>query len=205
MLGPSSSETGAKMTCIVGLIDGNRVWLGGDSAGVAGLDITVRADPKVFPNGPFLIGFTSSFRMGQLLAFRLHPPKRPEGMDVFRYMVTDFVDEVRNCLKEGGYAQRNNDAEQGGSFLVAYHGRLFSIQSDYQVCETNRGFHAIGCGADYALGSLASTAGQPAEQRVRRSLECAELLNGGVRAPFRIEHLDAEEENLTLPLLSAVA
>ena len=193
------------MTCIVGLIDGRRVWMGGDSAGVSGMDITVRADPKVFHNGDFLIGFTSSFRMGQLLAFRLHPPKRPEGMDVFRYMVTDFVDEVRNCLKEGGYAQRNNEAEQGGSFLVAYQGRLFSIQSDYQVCETNRGFHAIGCGADYALGSLASTAGQPAEQRVRRSLECAELLNGGVRAPFRIEHLDVEEENLTLPLLSAVA
>ena len=56
-----------------------------------------------------------------------------------------------------------------------------------------------------AMSSLASTAGQPAEHRVRRSLECAELLNGGVRAPFRIEYLDAEEENLTLPLLSAVA
>ena len=193
------------MTCIVGLIDGRRVWMGGDSAGVSGLDITVRADPKVFRNGEFLIGFTSSFRMGQLLAFRLRPPKHAQGMDVFHYMVTDFVDEVRNCLKEGGYAQRNNDAEQGGSFLVAYQGRLFSIQSDYQVCETVRGFHAIGCGADYALGSLASTQGQPAERRVLRSLECAEMLNGGVRAPFRIECLDTVEETLPLPLLSAVA
>ena len=52
------------MTCIVGLIDGRRVWMGGDSAGVSGLDITVRADAKVFRNGDFLIGFTSSFRMG---------------------------------------------------------------------------------------------------------------------------------------------
>jgi ATP-dependent protease HslVU (ClpYQ) peptidase subunit len=200
-------QFGEAMTCIVGLIDGNRVWMGGDSAGVSGLDITVRADTKVFRNGQFLIGFTSSFRMGQLLAFRLRPPPRPEGMDVFRYMVTDFVDEVRNCLKEGGYAQRNNDAEQGGSFLVAYQSRLFSVQSDYQVCETVRGFHAIGCGADYALGSLASTPGNPAEQRVRRALECAEMLNGGVRAPFRIECLETVEETLPLPLplLSAAA
>ena len=59
------------MTCIVGLIDGRRVWMGGDSAGVSGLDITVRADAKVFRNGDFLIGFTSSFRMGQLLAFHM--------------------------------------------------------------------------------------------------------------------------------------
>jgi ATP-dependent protease HslVU (ClpYQ) peptidase subunit len=200
-------QFGDFMTCIVGLIDGNRVWMGGDSAGVSGLDITVRADTKVFRNGQFLIGFTSSFRMGQLLAFRLRPPPRPDGMDVFRYMVTDFVDEVRNCLKEGGYAQRNNDAEQGGSFLVAYQSRLFSVQSDYQVCETVRGFHAIGCGADYALGSLASTPGNPAEQRVRRALECAEMLNGGVRAPFRIECLETVEETLPLPLplLSAAA
>jgi ATP-dependent protease HslVU (ClpYQ) peptidase subunit len=191
------------MTCIVGLIDGNRVWMGGDSAGVSGLDITVRADTKVFRNGEYLIGFTSSFRMGQLLAFRLKPPPRPEGMDIFRFMVTDFVDAVRSCLKDGGFAQRSNDAEQGGSFLVAYQGRLFSIQSDYQVCETVRGFHAIGCGADYALGSLASTAGQPAESRVRRALECAELLNAGVRAPFRIEYVEDAAAPLTMESVAA--
>ena len=73
-------QFGDFMTCIVGLIDGNRVWMGGDSAGVSGLDITVRSDPKVFRNGDFLIGFTSSFRMGQLLAFRLRPPPRPEAV-----------------------------------------------------------------------------------------------------------------------------
>jgi ATP-dependent protease HslVU (ClpYQ) peptidase subunit len=174
------------MTCIVGLIDGEHVWMGGDSAGVAGLDITVRADTKVFRNGDMLIGFTNSFRMGQLLHYKLKPPPRDPEADVFRYMVMDFVDSVRACLKEGGYAQRSNDVETGGTFLVAYEGRLFSVQSDYQVGEAMRGYHAIGCGADYALGSLASTADLPAEERVRKALECAELFNGGVRAPFTI-------------------
>jgi hypothetical protein len=51
------------MTCIVGLVDGGRVWLGGDSAGVSGWDLTVRADRKVFRNGPYVMGFTTSFRM----------------------------------------------------------------------------------------------------------------------------------------------
>jgi len=105
--------------------------------------------------------------------------------------VTEFVDAVRGCLKDGGWAQRSNDVETGGSFLVAHEGRLFSIQSDYQVGEAVRGYHAIGCGADYALGSLASTEHLPPEERVRKALECAELFNGGVRAPFTIQCLPA--------------
>ena len=39
------------MTCIVGIADGAKVWIGGDSAGVAGWSLTVRADEKVFAVG----------------------------------------------------------------------------------------------------------------------------------------------------------
>lgn len=57
------------MTCIVGLVDGDRVILGGDSAGIAGWHLQLRADEKVFRNGPYAIGFTTSFRMGQILRY----------------------------------------------------------------------------------------------------------------------------------------
>jgi ATP-dependent protease HslVU (ClpYQ) peptidase subunit len=164
--------------------------MGGDSAGVSGLDITVRTDTKVFHNGNMLIGFTNSFRMGQLLHYRLKPPVRDEGTGVFRYMVVDFVDAVRACLKDGGYAQKTNEVESGGTFLVAYEGRLFTVQSDYQVGEATHGFHAVGCGADYALGSLASSGHLPGEERVRQALTCAELFSGGVRAPFVVQSLE---------------
>lgn len=180
------------MTCIVGLVDGDRVWMGGDSAGVSGLDITVRADTKVFRNAGLLIGFTNSFRMGQLLHYKLEVPERAPDEDLFRYMVVDFVDAVRGCLKDGGYAHKSNDVESGGNFLVATEGRLFSVQSDYQVGEAVRGYHAIGCGADYALGSLASTIGLSPEARVRRALEVAELFSGGVRAPFTVQCLHSQ-------------
>ena len=37
------------MTCIVGLLDANGdIYMGGDSAGVGGLSLTIRKDPKVF-------------------------------------------------------------------------------------------------------------------------------------------------------------
>ena len=68
------------MTCIVGLEHKGKVYIGGDSAGVAGYSLSVRADQKVFINGNFIFGFTSSFRMGQILRFGFNPPRRhPEA------------------------------------------------------------------------------------------------------------------------------
>ena len=87
------------MTCIVGLVHGDSVYLGGDSAGVDWYSLTVRADPKVFVNRGFAMGFTTSFRMGQLLRFKFVPPPVPEGKDPYEYMVTDFVEGVRTCLR----------------------------------------------------------------------------------------------------------
>ena len=55
------------MTCIAGLVHDGAVYLAGDSAGCSGWDLTVRADPKVFVSGSYVMGFTTSFRMGQLL------------------------------------------------------------------------------------------------------------------------------------------
>ncbi|MDX0897402.1 hypothetical protein GOD90_10395 [Sinorhizobium medicae] len=174
------------MTCIVGIAQDGNVWLGGDSAGVSGYSITQRRDVKVFRNGPFIMGFTSSFRMGQLLAHAFHPPKRHADTDVYKFMVTEFVDAVRGCLKSGGYAETHNSAERGGTFLVGYEGRLFKIEGDYQVGESLLGYDACGCGDDIALGSLYSTAGQEPAQRIMTALGAASCFSAGVIAPFNV-------------------
>lgn len=175
------------MTCIVGLVEGEKIYMGGDSAGVAGWSLTVRKDPKVFRVGDCIIGFTSSFRMGQLLAHSLRLPKWHDDYDVFEYMVRDFVDAVRQCLKDGGFATREKEAEAGGTFLVGFKGRLFEIAEDYQVGELLAGFSACGCGHELALGSLFSTAKMKAMDRVRLALEAAEAFSAGVRSPFNIQ------------------
>lgn len=172
------------MTCIVGIAHEGRVWMGGDSAGVDGMALEVRADKKVFRNGPFVIGFTSSFRMGNLLQYALTPPRRHTADDVYKFLVTDFVDAVRSCLKAGGYATAKDGGEVGGAFLVGYEGRLFSVQEDYQVAETSTGFDACGSGGQIARGSLFSTIGQPPEDRIKIALAAAEQYNAGVRSPF---------------------
>lgn len=175
------------MTCIVGIAHQGKVWIGGDSAGVAGLDMMLRADRKVIRNGDFIMGFTSSFRMGQLLQVKLVPPKHHSDVDVFEYMVGDFVEAVRTCLTAGGYSSKNNNVEQGGVFLVGFKGRLFKIEGDFQVGERVGGIDACGCGESFALGSLAETEHMLPKDRVQRALQTAERFSAGVKAPFHVE------------------
>lgn len=172
------------MTAIAGLVHDGVVHIGGDSAGVGGWRMTVRADTKVFRNGPYVFGFTSSFRMGQLIRWSLQAPA-PDG-DLDRFMCTTFIDSVRACLKEGGFAKKNSEQEEGGTFLVGVAGRLFTVHSDYQVGEAVDGYAAVGCGEEPALGALFATAnmGLAADERLELALEAAERFSAGVRAPF---------------------
>ena len=111
------------MTCIAGLVHDGAVWLGGDSAGCSSWDLTVRADPKVFVSGSYVMGFTTSFRMGQLLRYAFTPPE-PETGDLHRFMCTSFTDALRQCLKDGGWAGKDKERESGGTFLAGTRGRL---------------------------------------------------------------------------------
>jgi hypothetical protein len=135
-------------TAIAGIAKEGTVWIGGDSAGidVTNLALTVRADEKVFINQNFIFGFTSSFRMGQLLRYSFSPPGQVQGQDLNEYMVTTFIDAVRDCLKEGGFQEKENEVESGGTFLVGHQGHLFTVDSDYQVGESLDGYDAVGCG-----------------------------------------------------------
>jgi hypothetical protein len=181
------------MTCIVGLVDGDSVWIGGDSAGVAGLYLDVRADQKVFRNGPMLFGFTTSFRMGQLLRYALTIPDHDPRVGVEKFMVTTFVDAVRECLKTHGWASKENEHERGGTFLVAYRGQLFMVAGDYQVGLSSKGFDAVGCGAQVAKGALSVPSLLSSEERIVAALRAAEQFSAGVRGPFTVMCLKSQE------------
>lgn len=182
------------MTCIVGYIDKqeNKVYMGGDSAGAnSSWDLTVRADEKVFKNGDYLMGFTTSFRMGQLLRYAFNPPVPEKGEDLKKFMTTKFVDAVRQCLKDGGYAHKDKETEYGGTFLVGYKGHLFQIEDDYQVCIPSDGYIACGCGDLIARGALYGLEQGfcdplPSDIKVKCALGAAERFSAGVRSPFVI-------------------
>ena len=188
------------MTCIVGMLnpqDGN-VMIGGDSAAVSGINIRVEKQPKVFKNGEFIFGCTTSFRMIQLLKFQFQPPiiensvqgfatmAKQTPVDIYAYMCTKFVDELRNCFKAGGILDSKNGIENGGTFLVGYKDRLFRINSDFCVMETLDGFDSVGCGGQYALGAMKQLDGTElsVQEKLAHALETAAHFSGGVVEPF---------------------
>jgi len=185
-------------TCIVGIVEEGIVWMGGDSAGVSYLDTLRRADVKVFlrkGKEPMIMGYTSSFRMGQLLRFKLEIPERSRDKDVYEYMVTDYIDAVRKCFKDGGFGITKNEERSGGTYLVGYAGRLFTIYDDFQVAENMLPYASCGCGEDYAMGVLYATSDTNTlpQNRIRLALECAEEFSGGVKGPFVIEKLGGDD------------
>lgn len=178
------------MTCIVGLVDKGRIYMGADGAGAdSGWSLTCGADEKVFRNGPCLMGFTTSWRMGQVLRFALKVPDHDPRVGVRRYVATVFADAVRKCLKDAGFQTTKDEVDKGGNFLLGYRGRLFEIQSDYSYAHGLDGYLAVGCGGSIALGSLHSTKGRPAATRVRMALEAAEHFSAGVRRPFMVRSM----------------
>lgn len=178
------------MTCIVGLVGSDgKVYIGGDSAGVSGWAITPRADAKVFKRGEWVFGFTTSFRMGQLIRYALtlpDPPPEPKHLE--GWIATTFVDALRRTLKDGGYATVNNNAESGGTFLLGLRGRLFMVDSDFQVGESRDGYDAVGCGRDEARGALHVITRMHWSDRAKvvGALKASAYLNGGVAGPFKV-------------------
>ena len=174
------------MTCIVGIIDDkNTVYMGADSCGGNSYVAMARKDAKIFRRGGFLFGYTTSYRMGQLLQYSLKIPEVENNAD-HEWMCTKFIEAVRKCLKAGGFASKDNNVEEGGHFLVGGYGKLYKIQSDYQVSELQLPFDACGCGEAFALGSLFSTPKLSPKKRIQAALQAAEEFSCGVRGPFII-------------------
>lgn len=172
------------MTCIVGLETENGVIIGGDSAATSDWDIHETRLRKVFKRGEFLIGYSSSFRMGQLLQYKLSVEQQQEGQTDLEYLATTFIDAVRKCLNENGFTKIESGQEEAGQFLIGYRGRLYIVESDFHVNSNTDGFMAIGCGANFALGSLWANKDLPPKERVKQALETAGHFSNGVCGPY---------------------
>ena len=162
------------MTCIVGLETNKGVMIGADSASVGGLDIEATRLKKVFRRGEFIIGYTTSFRMGQLLQYKLSVEKQKKKQKDLEYLATTFIDAVRECLKVGGFRKVENEQEEGGNFLVGYKDKLYTVWGDFQVNSSTNGFNVVGCGYAYALGNLRR---EVAPARDRNIMTTADNLN----------------------------
>lgn len=177
------------MTCVVGLVDNGKVWMGADSMSAS---TSLYADTCVFPKivkvKGCLIGYTTSWRMGQLLAHSLKLPPI-KNKNILKYMTKDFINAVLKSFKKGRWLVEENSQVEGGTFLVGIKGRLFRVQDDFSVIEGACGFDAVGCGDDIAKGAMFAGDKKDPTKRITTALEAAEQFSAGVRRPFHIHKI----------------
>lgn len=160
------------MTCLAALIHDWRVYMGGDSSASVDNSIEVRTNRKVFRNGAYVIGFTGSFRVGQLLQYDIKMP--PPVGDIMGHLVGAFIPQLQKAA-----------GKETDEIMLGTAGRLFKVSSDYSVAEYPS-YAAAGGGEQYALGKLHGSLGPP-DVRIIAALEAAEAHCPAVRAPFHIE------------------
>jgi ATP-dependent protease HslVU (ClpYQ) peptidase subunit len=181
------------MTLIIGITQDNQTYMGGDAAASSECDIELRQNPKVFYNGAYMMGYTTSFRMGQLLQYELDP-KNPTPEDlatpdsIVRFMVTEFIPQVRTLFDDSGFSKIETNVESAGNFIVAVGNYLFGIESDYQVGLSTLPYLAVGSGAQVARGSLYTTQhlNMTAQDRIAVAMEAAQTFVNTVAAPVTI-------------------
>jgi hypothetical protein len=173
------------MTCIVGISQDGKVFMGGDTCGSSYTWQTV-GNPKVFTvQDKFLIGCTTSFRMIDLLRFELQVEDQRNDQTDDGYVRTTFVRAIRECFKENGWLKSASDKNEGGNFLLGYRGKLYEVQDDFSVLNSPQVGMAVGSGEQSARGSLHTTRldADPV-RRIYQALEAAESVVTSVKAPF---------------------
>lgn len=193
------------MTCIVAVTDHRTVVMGADSASAGEHDLHIRATPKLFRAGPYGIGYTRSWRMGQILHHVTELPEPPDTTDgdaLEHFLVAELIPAIRQSFHDHGFAKTSRVArstdyteegqEVSGVFLVGLAGHLFEIREDYQVVRPATPYAAVGAGAITALGALhVLHEHTDVELRARAeiALAAAETYTQSVRRPFHFLEL----------------
>lgn len=174
------------MTCIAGVVHEGRAKIAGDRwcGEWSGYRL---ASPKIWRSPWFVVGLTGYPRMQQVLQYHGSDIPAPLSSCPQAYLVSEFVPHLRELLKRHGVAEVKDSKESADStMLIGMKGRLFEVNSNFQVIEAALPFNAVGCGSDFAKGALSvvDIAAIGPEAALRMALTAAEQFSAGVRGPF---------------------
>jgi hypothetical protein len=190
------------MTCVVGLVSDGAVYLGSDSVSSDGHRKWTRRDPKVMLVGggsgehKMAAGICGSWRLRDVLQWEMSIEAPRAGVEVEKWVRTDFVSELRSKMKKAGALQVSHDVETLGhaDFLLAAGDQLFFVGADLQIGFCEEWGDAIGSGLDIARGVLYDRRDQEEPMpKLLAALRAAAALITTVRGPFTIHRFAGGE------------
>jgi len=173
------------MSCAIGIISKDGIWIGTDSAAttIDGEKRPIIAE-KMFRKENFLIGYIGSVRGGQILKSKDF--KCPQN-------ILNLPDAIMECCREKGCLAINAEDQTNGhlcNYLVACKNGLYEILVDFQINQIAE-YTSIGSGSCYAFGSLFTTSKSNLnpQQRIKLALNTAAYFDIATAPPFVIEKL----------------
>jgi len=175
------------MTCIIGIEDDKAAYLITDSCVTDGWSVSNQlAYSKIATVGDLLIGITGDTRMADVVAWHFEPRIQDAHEVDAHYVSVGVADAIRQLLKNVGYSEINNNKETTyGTMLIAYHGILYHVSSEYGIMRTQDRLYAIGSGYLVALGAMKAL--QPylaIPERLQRASEVVSSTISSVSAAF---------------------
>lgn len=183
------------MTCIASYRDSfGNIYMGGDSIAFNEYTYITLNSPKVFIKSNMIFGFAGWLRMGQILQYDFDIPEHPKDMDDYAYLISVFIDSLITKYEDKKYANvSDNVITAPGTFLLGYNKKIYKIEDNFQIIETNKNYESTGCGEDFALGAFWSMDKKKIDpiKRIENALLCASEFSL-VKKPFIVLKLDHE-------------
>lgn len=186
------------MTCVAGIIEDGKIWIGADSVATRGNESVLMKDPKVFKSGSFLFGCSGNPRDAQILqSSAFNPPKIKDRQSVQDYLALDVMAHIRAILKQHGSFIVEDSATEGfdSELLMGFGTDLYVVYGNFQIARRIEPYNATGCGMQYALGAFHSLDPYQisARKKIEAALKAAARFDPYVQGPFKIMSMKVVE------------
>jgi len=169
------------VTCIVGIVDNDTIYMGGDRAASDDSSIVSMKNPKVCIRDEWIYGYAGTIGIGQLINYIDLPS--PEG-DIEKLIRLDICESLKTMIDI--YARDIENEDTG--FLIGAKGRLFEFNvGDWGVLEVKES--SIGSGSQIAFGSLYTSIDNNPIDRIGAALGAAITYSPSCQGPIDIIYI----------------
>lgn len=169
------------MTCIVGIVKDDTVYIGGDRSVSDGTSVMSLSTPKIYIRDEWIYGYAGSLGIGQIMQI-IDIPILKKDDDPFMVLRMDMVDAFKSMMDNQGISiDDDNDTD----ILIGCRGRLFEFSpADWSVAEMKE--TSIGSGGNFALGSLYTSIDKDPIDRIGLAIGAAITYSPTCQGPIDI-------------------
>lgn len=152
------------------------VWVCCDAC-IGGEDWVDKLDrPKWSRHGPILVATSGDTRTGQVVESVRPKRRRKSEADDQAYLIRALLEPaakmVKDLVVESEASDVGDKKERDFNALLVYRGCVYLVDLSFGIHRSAYRYNAIGAGAQAALGSLASTEGDPCK-RIEKAVDAA--------------------------------